>query len=101
MAASRCRRLTHQARGDLADGDLPNMTLLVPCDAPETEKATKVGLLEVVGPTYIRFARGAAVVTGPETPFKFGVANVIRYRGAQARFADAFETIRRQVPVGG
>lgn len=86
---------THQALEEISlMAILPNMTLLVPCDAPETEKATKVGLLEVVGPTYIRYAREATpVVTGPETPFKFGVANVIRYRGAQARFADAFETI--------
>jgi transketolase len=49
--------------------------------------------LEVVGPAYIRFAREATpVVTTPSTPYKFGVANIIRYRGVRPRFLDAFET---------
>jgi transketolase len=33
------------------------------------------------------------VVTTPETPYEYGVANVIRYRGEQAKFLDAFDTI--------
>jgi transketolase len=47
-----------------------------------------------VGPAYIRFAREATpVVTTAQSPFRFGVANIIRYRGARPRFIDAFETL--------
>ena len=46
-----------------------------------------------MGPCYLRFAREATpVVTKPDTPYEFGVANVIRYRGDQPKFLDAFET---------
>lgn len=85
---------THQALEEISlMAILPKMTLLVPCDSVETEKATHAGILDVVGPTYIRYAREATpIVTGPETPFVLGKANVIRYRGAAAKFADAFET---------
>ncbi len=56
-------------------------------------KATKKLLLGVTGPKYIRFAREATpVVTTAETPFAYGKANVIRFRGEQANFIDAFET---------
>jgi transketolase len=85
---------THQALEEISlMSILPNMHVVVPCDSVETEKATLYGILEVVGPTYIRFAREATpVVTRKETPYKFGVANIIRYRGEQPRFLDAFET---------
>jgi len=85
---------THQALEDLFQiCGLPNMTVNVPCDSIETNKATKYMLFEVNGPKYIRFAREATpVVTFPDTPFKFGEANVIRYRGEKENFADAFET---------
>lgn len=33
------------------------------------------------------------IVTRPDTPYEFGVANVVRYRGQQAKFLDAFENI--------
>jgi transketolase len=72
---------------------LPNMHVVVPCDALETERTTIHCLLGVTGPVYLRFAREATpVVTTRGTPFKFGIANVIRFRGEQARFLDAFET---------
>jgi len=85
---------THQSLEEISlMSILPNMHLIVPCDSVETERATLFGLLELVGPTYIRFAREATpVVTTKGTPFKFGVANVIRYRGEKPRFMDAFET---------
>ncbi|MBZ5516560.1 MAG: transketolase [Acidobacteriia bacterium] len=85
---------THQALEEISLMNvLPNMHLLVPCDSVETERATLFGLLELDGPTYIRFAReGTPVVTTKATPFKFGVANIIRYRGEKPRFVDAFET---------
>jgi transketolase len=41
----------------------------------------------------VRFAREATpVVTAQETPYTFGVANIIRYRGEKPRFRDAFQT---------
>jgi transketolase len=85
---------THQALEDLlAVCGLPNMVAVVPCDSLETRKATDYLLLRHVGPKYIRFAREATpVVTTPETPFVFGLANVIRFRGEQPNFVDAFAT---------
>ena len=86
---------THQALEDLfAVCGLPNMSVVVPCDAVETRKATDYLLLKHEGPKYIRFAREATpVVTDEHTPFVFGHANVIRFRKAAANFADAFETV--------
>jgi transketolase len=85
---------THQALEEIAlMSILPNMHVLVPCDSLETERVTLFSLLDLVGPAYIRFAREATpVVTTPATPFRYGVANVIRYRGEKPRFLDAFET---------
>jgi len=86
---------THQGLEDLfAMCGLPNMSVVVPCDAIETRKATDYLLLKHQGPKYIRFAREATpVVTYEHTPFVFGHANVIRFRKPAANFADAFETV--------
>jgi transketolase len=86
---------THQALEDLfAMCGLPNMTVVVPCDVVETRKATNFLLLKHEGPKYIRFAREATpVVTDENTPFRFGQANVIRFRGEKPNFADAFATV--------
>ena len=90
---------THQALEDLfAMLGLPNMTVVVPCDAVETRKATRHLLLEHVGPKYIRFAREATpIVTEETTPFVYGKANLIRLRApgpdfAKPGFIEAFET---------
>lgn len=84
---------THQALEDLFQiCGLPNMHVVVPCDSVETEKATDVLLFEIKGPKYVRFAREATpIVTDESTPFKFGEANIYRYRGEKANFKDAFE----------
>jgi transketolase len=84
---------THQALEDLFQiCGLPNMHVIVPCDSIETEKATEYFLFEIKGPKYIRFAREATpIVTTKDTPFKFGEANVYRYRGEKENFMDAFE----------
>jgi transketolase len=86
---------THQALEDLfAMCGLPNMSVVVPCDAIETRKATDYLLLEHVGPKYIRFAREATpIVTREDTPFVFGVANISRLRGEASEMIDAFETV--------
>jgi transketolase len=85
---------THQALEEISlMSTLPNMHLVVPCDSVETEKATRYTLLEVNGPAYIRFAREATpIVTTKQTPYQFGIANIIRYRRDKPRFLDAFET---------
>jgi transketolase len=86
---------THQALEDLFNVlGLPNMSVVVPCDAVETRKATTYLLLTQPGPKFIRFAREATpIVTTEETPFVFGKANVIRLRHEAENFIDAFETV--------
>lgn len=86
---------THQALEDLFQiCGLPNMNVVVPCDSVETKKATEYLLFELKGPKYIRYAREATpIVTREDTPFSFGKANVVRYRGEKENFIDAFETI--------
>ncbi|MEK9209334.1 MAG: transketolase C-terminal domain-containing protein [Patescibacteria group bacterium] len=66
---------THQALEDIAlMRVLPNMTVLVPCDAIEAEKATYEAA-KTDGPVYIRFARaGTPVFTTQDTPFEIGKA---------------------------
>ena len=70
---------THQALEDVAlMWVLPNMTVVVPCDAVETEKAT-LALAEREGSCYIRFGREAVpVITDEDSPFEIGKANVLR-----------------------
>jgi transketolase len=86
---------THQALEDLfAMCGLPNMAVVVPCDAIETRKATDYLLMQHQGPKYLRFAREATpVVTSAKTPFVFGKANVIRLKREGPNFAEAFETV--------
>ncbi|MBN1918265.1 MAG: transketolase [Verrucomicrobia bacterium] len=86
---------THQALEEISlMAILPNMNLIVPADSIETERATRTAILDIRGPVYLRFAREATpIVTTESTPFVFGKANLIRYRGAQDRFIDAFETV--------
>lgn len=70
---------THQALEDVAIMRvLPNMTVVVPCDAIEARKAT-VALAQQVGPAYIRFGREKIpVITTDKTPFVLGKAEVFR-----------------------
>ncbi len=85
---------THQALEDLfAMCGLPNMSVVVPADSVETRKASTYMLMAHKGPKYVRFAREATPVISTEsTPFVFGKANVIRFRGERPNFVDAFET---------
>jgi transketolase len=84
---------THQALEDISNlYYLPNMHLVVPCDSTETEKATKA-VTYIKGPAVIRYAREATpVITSDNTPYQFGIANIIRYRGGRDNFISAFET---------
>lgn len=70
---------THQSLEDVAlMRTLPNMTVVVPCDAEETRKAT-LAIAGLNGPCFIRFGREAVpVVTGKDTPFELGKARLVR-----------------------
>ena len=70
---------THQALEDIAlMRVLPNMKVLVPCDAIEAKKAT-VAAGMVLGPCFLRFAREATpVFTAEDDFFEIGIANVLK-----------------------
>ncbi|MFH1733108.1 MAG: transketolase [bacterium] len=84
---------THQALEDISIMScIPGMRVSAPSDSMETYKATVGLMFDEDGPKFIRFAREATpVITTEDTPYVFGKANVIRFRGEQARFIDAFE----------
>lgn len=70
---------THQAIEDIAIMRvIPHMTVVVPCDAIQTKKAT-LAVAERWGPTYLRFGREKSpIVTTEETPFEIGKAQTFR-----------------------
>ena len=71
---------THQALEDIALMRVqPNMTVIVPCDAIETRKATIASVDCCSGPVYLRFGREKSpVFTTEKTPFEIGKAIVLR-----------------------
>ncbi|MBI5045484.1 MAG: transketolase family protein [Candidatus Niyogibacteria bacterium] len=68
---------THQAIEDIAIMRvIPNMTVLVPADSVEAEKAT-IAAARINGPVYVRFAREKTpIFTTLDTPFEVGRAEV-------------------------
>lgn len=70
---------THQAIEDIAIMRvIPHMTVVVPCDAVQTKKAT-LALSATWGPAYLRFGREkSSVITSDETPFEIGKAQTFR-----------------------
>ena len=79
---------THQAIEDIAIMRvIPHMTVVVPCDAAQTKKAT-LALSEMWGPVYLRFGRErSAVITTDLTPFEIGKAQTFREGGDVAIIA--------------
>ena len=71
---------THQALEDIALMRVqPNMTVIVPCDAIETQKATIAAVNSCAGPAYLRFGREKSpVFTTEKTPFEIGKAIILR-----------------------
>jgi transketolase len=69
---------THQMLEDIAlMRVLPNMTVVVPCDAEEAKKAT-IEIAKTLHPAYLRLTREPSpVFTTEETPFEIGKANVL------------------------
>lgn len=70
---------THQALEDIALMRIqPNMTVIVPCDAVETRKATLAAAF-YNGPVYLRFGREKSpVFTTEKTPFEIGKAIILK-----------------------
>lgn len=70
---------SHQSIEDIAlMREMPHMTIFVPCDPAETEKAV-MAAAEIDGPVYIRVARPVCDdLTTADTPFIPGKANVMR-----------------------
>ncbi len=71
--------VTHQALEDIAlMRCLPNMTVVVPCDAEEARKTTTASV-GIDGPVYIRLSREATpTLTKTSDEFKIGKANILR-----------------------
>src|SRR5215472_6089398 len=70
---------THQAIEDISiTRCIPRMTVVVPCDATQTAKATEA-VARLEGPAYVRFGREASPdFTTEKTPFEIGVAQTLR-----------------------
>lgn len=86
---------THQALEEIFQiAGLPNMTMISSADAVETKKVAAASI-GIDGPCYIRYAREATpIVTTETTPFKPGIATIIRYKGKEEEnFVDAFSTV--------
>ena len=83
---------SHQAVEDISlMRTLPNMTVLVPCDAVEIRKAV-FAAAEKDGPVFIRTGRvPTEIVTEKDTPFVIGKANVMRDGKDVALFACGIE----------
>lgn len=80
---------SHQSMEDAAlMRVLPNMTVIAPCDALETEKAI-LAVADHDGPAFVRFGREAIeVITDEDTPFEIGKARLIRDGSDVAIFAN-------------
>lgn len=70
--------MSHQGLEDIAiTRCLPGMTVLAPCDAIETRKAT-LAAAQMDGAVYLRFARNKTpVFTTEDSPFEIGKATVL------------------------
>jgi transketolase len=79
---------THQALEDIAlMRVLPNMTVIVPADAVETEKVIRT-IIDVEGPTYVRLARAKFPTIFKNTyQFEIGKAPILREGKHVAIFA--------------
>jgi len=70
---------THQALEEISlMRALPNMKIVIPCDALEAKKAT-IAAYNMPGPVYLRLGRDKIpVITEEKTPFEIGKANMMR-----------------------
>jgi len=69
---------SHQAIEDIAlMRSIPNLKVVVPCDAPETRDAV-IAAFETSGPFYIRLSRAKVPTLSNKKPFKLGKSYIIR-----------------------
>lgn len=70
---------THQMTEDIAlMRCMPNMTVVVPCDAEEARKATHA-VAELGAPAYLRLSREpTSMITTPRSPFEIGKAQILK-----------------------
>jgi len=69
---------SHQAIGDIAlMRAIANMTIIVPCDAPETKEAI-LACAEYQGPVYVRLGRPKVSTLAKKDKFKIGRARILR-----------------------
>jgi transketolase len=70
---------THQALEDISlMRSVPNMTVVVPCDAIEARKAT-IAAARYNGPVYLRFGREKTpIITKEISDFKIGKADILK-----------------------
>lgn len=70
---------THQAIEEITlMRILPNMTVIVPCDAIEAKKAT-LASCDYQGPIFLRLGRNPVpIITEKTSPFEIGRANILR-----------------------
>lgn len=78
---------SHQSIEDIAlMRVIPGMTVIVPCDANETDRAVNA-VAKFSGPAYLRLARLETPVFQFEMPFEIGKANVLREGSDAVLFA--------------
>ncbi len=69
---------SHQAIGDIGlMRSIPNMTIIVPCDAPEAKEAV-LAAAEYQGPVYIRLGRTKVCTVENRNGFKIGKSQLLR-----------------------
>jgi transketolase len=69
---------SHQAIEDIAlMRVIPNMTVIVPCDANEAKRAV-MAISKYEGPVYLRLGRSPSKVFDFKMPFTIGKANIIK-----------------------
>ena len=69
---------SHQAIEDIAlMRSIPNLKVVVPCDAPETRNAV-IAAFETSGPFYLRLSRAKVPTLSNKKPFKLGKSYIIR-----------------------
>ncbi|NLZ51564.1 MAG: transketolase family protein [Thermoanaerobacteraceae bacterium] len=79
---------SHQAIEDISlMRSVPNMTVIVPCDAIETKKAV-FAAADVEGPVYIRIARPVVpIITKESSNFEIGKAEILKQGNDLSIFA--------------
>lgn len=85
---------THQALEDVAImRALPNMVVIVPCDAIEAKKATLAMMMDPK-PNYIRLGRAnSPLITTEKTPFEIGKAQVFYDSSTHSNGLDKFADV--------